>query len=127
MDLLNAEDLAYMRATQADARPTAAELARRVTGRTPTGGTTTTYGEAVPVDVRLDAAADEVPETLAARLGTASPVKVVMDLAYDVRDGDRLTVSAVEVYEIVTDGTPDRWATAQIVWAKRTVYPPRVA
>lgn len=123
--MLTPEDLAYMRETQAEARPTAADLRRRVTTRTPTGGSTVTWGDPVPVNVRIVAAPDEVPQPLAARFDTATPHKVVMDLERDVRDGDRLEVSPVEVYEVVSDGAPDAWSTAQIVWARRLTYPAR--
>lgn len=124
-DLLDAEDLAYLRATQAEARPTPAELRRKVTARTPTGGTTTTLGDGIPVDVRIDSAPDQVPAPMAARLGPATPYKVTLDTGVDVRDGDRIDVSPTEQYETVSDGDPDRWATAQTVWARRVTYPPR--
>lgn len=126
-DLLTAEDLAYMRSTQADARPTTATLRRKVTGRTATGGTTTTWGAPVQVTVRVDASPDEVPTQMASRMGTATPYKIVTDPGVDVRDGDRLEVSPVEAYELVSDGDPDRWATAQVLWARRTTFPPRTA
>lgn len=124
-DLLRPEELSYMRATQADARPTLAQFRAKVTTRTPTGGTTTTHAVGDPVDVRIDAARDELPQPLAARFGTATPYKIVMDLVRDVRDGDRLDVTATEAYEIVTDGDPDRWATAQVVYARRIAFPAR--
>lgn len=124
-DLLRAEELDYMRATQADARPTLAQFRAKVTARTPTGGTTATHADGDPVDVRIDAARDELPQPLAARFGAATPYKIVMDLVRDVRDGDRLDVSPSEAYEIVTDGDPDRWATAQVVYARRIAFPAR--
>lgn len=124
-DLLAPEDLAYMRATQAEARPTAAEFQRRVVGRSPTGGQVTTWGEPERVDVRLDGSPDEVPTEVAARLEGGTVTTVTMDLAQDVRDGDRLVVSPTEVYEFVSDGDPDRWATAQVVYARRVTWPPR--
>lgn len=114
-----------MRETQALARPTQATLRPRTSVRTPTGGTTTGYGDGDLVDVRIHAAADELPIALASRFGTATPHKIVMDLVRDVRDGDRVEVSPTEVYEVVTDGDPDAWATAQIVYAHRVTYPVR--
>lgn len=126
-DLLTPDDLAYMRSTQADARPTAAALRRKVAARTATGGTVTTWGNPVPVTVRVDASPDEVPTQMASRMGTATPYKIVMDTGLDVRDGDRLEVSPAEAYELVSDGDPDRWATAQVLWARRTAFPPRTA
>jgi hypothetical protein len=122
---LDDADLAYMREVQAEHRPTAATLSRQVTTRTPTGGSTSTWDEGTPVDVRLSAPTDEVPAALAERYGVAALVKVVLDLVSDVRSGDRLTVSPTEVYQVVTDGTPDRWATAQVVWAVRQTWPSR--
>lgn len=124
-DLLSAEDLAYMRATAAEARPTAATLSRRVSVRTPTGGQSDTWDAGQPVDVRLDGSPDKVPEDLAARYERGDLVKITMDQVYDVRDGDRVSVSPTEVYEVVTSGDPDRWATAQVVWARRITYPAR--
>lgn len=123
---LTDDELAYMREVQADNRPTAATLTRRAVGRDASGGQVDGWTDPELVDVRLDGAPDKVPAALAARYDTGALVKVVMDLALDVRSGDRLTVSPVEVYQIVTDGDPDRWATAQVVWALRTVYPRRV-
>lgn len=124
-DLLSSDELAYMRETQAEARPTAATLQRRVTTRTSTGGSTVGWGEAEPVDVRIKQAPDEVPAMLASRYEGGTLSKIVLDLTRDVRDGDRITVSATEVYEVVSEGAPGAWTTAQIVWARRTVYPAR--
>lgn len=123
--LLTPEDLAYMRETQASTRPTEADLARKVTVRTPTGGTTSGYPSSEPVAVRITSSPDEVPAVLAAQYEGGTLAKVTMDLVHDVRSGDRLTVSPTEVYEFVSDGTPDEWATAQIAWARRTVHPAR--
>lgn len=122
---LTDEELAYMRSTQAEHRPTEATLARRVTTRSPSGGSVDTWDDEQPVQVRIDAAKDKVPEALAARYPIAGLAKVSMDLALDVRSGDRLTVSPTQVYEVVTDGEVDEWTTAQIVWVNRTVRPAR--
>lgn len=123
--LLSSDELAYMRATQAEARPTPATLQRRLTTRTPTGGSVVGWGVAVPIDVRVKQAPDEVPPMLASRYEGGTLSKITLDLVHDVRDGDRVTVSAVEVYEVVSEGAPGAWTTAQIVWARRTVYPAR--
>lgn len=125
MDLLTPEDLAYMRATQADARPTPADLLRKVATRTPTGGQAVTYGPAEPVMVRIDGQVDEVPQTLASRFEGGTAYSIAMDLVLDVRDGDHVQVSPTEVYEVVSDGNPDRWATAQNVYARRLTFPAR--
>lgn len=122
---LTAEELAYMRSTQAEHRPTEATLARRVTTRSPSGGSVDTWGEEQPVQVRIKADKDQVPEALAATYPLAGLARVTLDLVHDVRSGDRLTVSATEVYEVVTDGELDAWTTAQVVWVNRTVRPPR--
>lgn len=126
-DLLTAEELAYMRETQAEARPTPATLERRVTVRTPTGGQSDTWTAGEAVTVRLDGSPDSIPAAVAARYDVATLTKVVMDLAPDVRSGDRLTVTPTEVYQFVTDGEPDRWATAQVCYANRQTYPTREA
>lgn len=124
-DMLTDAELAYMRETQAQARPTPATLSRRVTTRSPSGGQVDTWSEAEPVMVRLDGAADRIPAAIAARYDVAALAKVTMDITTDVRSGDRLTVTPTEVYQVVTDGDPDRWQTAQVVWANRQGYPPR--
>jgi len=122
---LSAEELAYMRETQAEHRPTEATLSRRESSRSPSGGSVDTWGEEQPLDVRISSSKDKVPEALAAQYGLEGLAKASMDLVHDVRSGDRLTVSPTEVYQVVTDGTPDQWATAQIVWLNRSVRPAR--
>lgn len=123
--MLSDEDLAYMRATAADARPTPADLLRRTATRTPTGGTAVGWGDPEPVMVRINGTPDEVPQPLADRFEGGTLVEVTMDLVLDVRAGDRLDVSPTERYEVISDGAPDAWATAQVVFARRTVYPAR--
>jgi hypothetical protein len=123
---LSEPELAYMRETQAEARPTEAGLRRRVQGTTASGGRADTYADPATVGVRLDGNEDNVPPQVLAAVGGAKPVKITMDLV-EVRSGDTLTISASEVYQIVTDPDPDEWATAQVVWAKRTVWPKRTA
>ena len=122
--MLSDEDLAYMREAQAELRPTEAQLHRRIQGTSPSGGRGNDFQPAEPVNVRLDGRAQNVPASVLAVIGSGRPIKVTMDLV-EVQSGDELEVSAVERYQIVTDADPDRWATAQVVWAKRTKFPPR--
>jgi len=122
---LDAAELAFMRETQAEHRPTAAELSRRISTRSPTGGQVDGWAEAEPVQVRLAAVPDRVPSALADKYGMEALVQVSLDLTHDVRSGDRLTVSPTEAYQIVTDGEPTAWTTAQTCWANRTVRPRR--
>ena len=123
---LTDEDMAYMRETQADHRPTSADLRRKVPGsRTPTGGVVATWAAPEPVMIRIDGAPDEVPQVIADRLEGGTAVSIAMDMVPDVRWGDTLTVSITEVYEVVSDGDPDAWATAQVVIARRIVRPNR--
>jgi hypothetical protein len=124
VSLLEPEDLAYMRETQAEARPTEAQLRRQTQGTSPSGGRTSGWSAPEPVAIRLDGTPSNVPAAVVAVLGSAKPVKITMDLV-DVRDGDTLEVTATEVYTLVTEADPDRWATAQVVWAKRTKWPAR--
>lgn len=121
---LTAEDLAYMRMVQADHRPTPADLRHRTSVNDGLGGRTDTFGPVQPVQVRLDGTPDEVPASIADRAEGGTLVHVVMDLVQVYR-GDTLTVSATEAYEVVSEGDPDRWNTAQEVWARRTVFPAR--
>jgi hypothetical protein len=126
VDGLTPEELAYMRQTQAEHRPTEATLSRRTSVRTPSGGSTDSWvPDEAPIDVRIDSAPDEIPEALAARYGIAGLAKATLDLVHDVRSGDRLTVSPEQVYEIVTDGEVDAWTTAQVVWMNRLTRPAR--
>lgn len=122
--MLTPEELAYMRETQTATRPTEAALVRRTQGTTPSGGRGSVDAEAVPVDVRLDGRESNVPPQVVAVVGGGQAVKVTMDLV-EVRSGDLIRVSATEVYQVVTEADPDEWATAQVVWARRTVWPSR--
>lgn len=122
--MLSPEDLAYMRETQAEARPTAAELVRRSQSGTASGGRTDSWADGEPIQIRLDGKESSIPAQVIALVGSAKAVKIVMDLV-EVRSGDVIRVSSVEEYQVVTDGDPDQWATAQVVWAKRTVESPR--
>jgi hypothetical protein len=124
-DGLTAEELAYMRETQAAHRPTEATLSRRSSGKDETGGPVDTWSDGEPVAVRLNSSPDRVPEALAQRYGLAGLAKASMDLVVDVRAGDRLVISPAETYEVVTEGEPDAWTTAQNVWVNRLTYPSR--
>jgi hypothetical protein len=123
-DLLTPEELAYLRQSQDDARPTPAVLRRRVQGTTASGGRANSYAADVPVTVRLDNTERRVPAQVTAIAGAGKAVKITMDLV-ECQSGDLIKVSETEVYEQVTDGDPDQWATAQVIWAKRTVSPRR--
>lgn len=127
MPLTDAE-LAYMREVQAEHRPTTATLRRRTATRTATGGSTTGWeapGDGEPVMVRISQAEDEIPEVLASQYAQEGLSKITLDLVSDVRSGDRLDVSAVEGYVLVTDGSNDAWDTAQVVWGRRDLFPAR--
>jgi hypothetical protein len=133
-DLLTPDDLAYMRETQDDARPTIVTHWPRAVTRTPGGGTESTHTQGRAVRVRIDAAPDEVPQTLADRYQGGTLCKIVCPLGLDVRDGDQFrhagtlpetTTTITTTYEVVTDGEQDTWATAQIVWARRLNRPAR--
>lgn len=119
---LTDEDLAYMRETQADHRPTAATLVPRIEASDGMGGTTPSDGEPQPVDIRVSQA-DEVPDTVADRYGP-NVLTIVLDLV-PVRSGDSIRVSATEWYEVVSDGDQGEWTTAQVVYAVRTRWPAR--
>ena len=117
---LTDEDLAYMRETQAEHRPTQATLVRRTEVPDGMGGTTYQDGDPTPVAIRV-APSEDVPEVLADRYG-AGIVDLTMDLAI-VTAGDRITVNATEAYEVVSDGAIGEWTTAQVVLAVRTAWP----
>lgn len=125
-DLLSWRDLEYMRATQAEARPTGVWLQRYATGRGPGGDRTRVpFGQPVPMAARIWHQPDEVPQVLADRYEGGTLVKIVLDMVLDVRDGDRIT-SGDRSYELVSEGDPDVWSTAQPVWARRLDRPARV-
>lgn len=121
---LSDADLAFMREVQAEHRPTTADLTKLTETPDGSGGRTKAWSAPAPVGVRIDGQPDEIPTAVAERVQGGTAYKIVMDLA-DVRLGDRLTVSASEVYELVSEGDPDRWATAQVVWAQRIAFPGR--
>lgn len=117
---LDAEDLAYMRETQAEHRPTAATLVRRGETSDGMGGYTPEAGEPQPIQVRI-AQAEGIPEALADRY-QAGLVQITMDLV-TVTSGDAIQVSGSEAYEVVSDGAIGEWTTAQTVLASRTTWP----
>jgi hypothetical protein len=121
--LLDAYDLAYMRETQAEARPTEAELVRMTQGTTPSGGRGNVPATPEPIQIRLDGKEKAIPQVVTALAGSAKPVKVVMDMV-DVRGGDIIRVGATD-YQVITDPDPDEWATALVVWTKKVKGPAR--
>lgn len=114
--MLTDEDLAYMRETQALARPTEATV--RVMGSGTSdgmGGTTSgTLGQSQPLQVRVDDNPD-VPVDVAGRYDVPL-VKIVADLV-DLTIGSIITVPGVASYKVVTTAHPDEWTTAQVVYA----------
>ena len=121
--MMTEADLAYMREVQAAFRPTAANLQSRTSGPDGMGGRTDGYGADQPIMVRIDGSPEAIPTEIAGRYQGGSLVMVTADLVM-LRSGDRIVVSATEVYQIVSDGDPDRWATAQQVVAERVAFPP---
>lgn len=121
---LTPSELAYMRETQAEHRPTPADLTTQTLTPDGAGGRTRVWGAPAPIAVRIDGQPDEIPANIADRFQGGTAYKITTDLV-DIRAGDRLTVSATEVYEVVSDGDTDRWATAQVVWAQRVTFPLR--
>lgn len=126
-DLLSPEDLAYMRSTQAEARPTTMVLQRYRLGRGPGGDrVSVAHGEPEPLAARVWHEPDDVPAVLADRYEGGTLCKVHMDQVHDVRDGDRLVDAGTgHSYELVSDGEPDAWATSQPTWARRLDRPER--
>lgn len=118
--MLTDDDLAYMRETQALHRPVQANLVPRTETPDGMGGTDTADGQAVPIAIRV-AASDEVPQVLADRYGVGV-CTIVTDLVA-ITQGDAITVTATEAYEVVSDGPIGTWQTAQVVYAVRTLWP----
>lgn len=117
---LTDEDLAYMRETQAEHRPTAATLQNVTDAPDGMGGTNATEGEPEPIMVRVSPA-ESIPEAIASQYG-AGVVTITMDLAI-VTSGDKIVVSPLEAYQVVSDGAVGTWTTAQQVLAVRTTWP----
>lgn len=126
MSLLDPEDVAYMRATQREAQPSAALLFRRTRTSDGKGGYTyaypTTPDDVLPV--RLNQAADQtsagdVPENLAQKYQATDLTRVHADAdGPRLRVHDRIRVLGVD-HVIVSEAEPAAWTTAQIVWAVR--------
>jgi hypothetical protein len=128
-DLLTGADLDYMRATQAEARPTPVWLQRYGTTRLPGGDVTRVpLGEPIPMLARIWDEPDQQPQALADRYEGGTLSKIALDMVLDVRAGDRITVDGTSRrWDIVSEGEPDAWSTAQPVWARRVDRPERTA
>lgn len=114
--MLTPEDLAYMRETQAEARPTTASLRRTTSVSDGAGGRKTVQADPEPIAVRI-AHADAVPAVVAEKYGPEA-VQITLDLVA-VASGDVIVVSPGESYKIVSDGSLGEWTTAQVVAAVR--------
>lgn len=129
-DLLSGRDLDYMRATQAEARPTPVFLQRYHRVRSAGGDwTMVPLNGPTPMAARIWDPPDEVPQVLADRYEGGTLAKVHLDMVLDVRVGDRVTVEdgSARIYEVVSDGTMDAWSTSQPLWAVRLDRPARTA
>jgi hypothetical protein len=128
MALLDADDVAYMRATQDEAMPTTAVL-RRQAGVVSDGmgGTTSGSGAPTPIMVRLNMANDkssggDVPQNLAQKYAATDLVLIHVDPTDPALNGlplatqDRITVGTT-VYVVVSEGWSSTWTTAVAVWA----------
>lgn len=126
-DLLTGRDLDYMRATQAEARPTTVWLQRYAEMRTAGGDQQRIpLGAPIPMAARIWNTPDEVPQVLADRYEGGTLSKIVLDMVLDVRAGDRLWIDGTtRSWELVSEGEPDVWTTAQPVWARRLDRPVR--
>lgn len=119
-DLLNPDDLAFMRETQAEARPTAADLRAATPGGSDAmgGRTDATLGDPQPVQVRiyrnLNLQGSVTPAELGDRYGS-SLVKVTADLVA-IPEGSTIT-TAGHRYQVVSGNTVQAWSTATVVWA----------
>lgn len=119
---LTSDELAYMRETQAEDRPTAANLVPRNETPDGMGGTDTEAGDPIPIQVRIATNERRVPDAILAQNEGATVVTITMDLVA-VQAGDQITVSGTEAYEVVSDGDLAAWTTAQQVYAVRRVWP----
>lgn len=126
MALLNDDDLAYLRETQAEVRPTTVDHHRaRAAASDGMGGQTGGgWDDPVPIAVRITqvedkASGDDVPQALADRFGLADLVQVTTDLT-PMAPGDYLHDTArARWYVLVSYGEAQDWTTAQVVWAAR--------
>lgn len=116
--MLTAEDLAYMRDTQDDARPTPASLVRRTETPDGMGGETSGDAAPLPIHIRVKSADRTFPNAIVEQFGT-SLVGITMDLV-EVSSGDHVTVTPTETYEVVSQGAVQDWTTAQQVYAVRS-------
>lgn len=132
MALLDDDDLAYVRETQAEVRPTEVNYYAHTPGASDGRGgrTNGTWAAAEPLAVRItqvqdSATSDDVPTALAARYDVADLVRVTSDLV-SLKPGDYLHDQARDRwYAIVTHGLPQDWTTALQVWATLADGDPR--
>jgi hypothetical protein len=135
MTLLDPEDLAYARETQAEVRPTPAELFAGINTPGGTGyvsdgmGGRITLAElgdpepvSTPIMVRITRPTDNtssgsVPTNLAGQYGPADLWKIKTDLVA-IAVGDRIK-TATTTYLVVSEGDTGSWTTAQTVWATK--------
>lgn len=117
---LNDDDLAYMRETQADHRPSTATVHRATRTSDGLGGKAETSASGEVVAIRIDSEA-EVPDAIATEFGV-NVVRVTADLV-SLNHGDVLQVEGGPSYRIVSDGDMDPWTTAQRLWAVRQEPP----
>lgn len=137
MSLLDADDLAYMRDTQADAMPVTAVLFPGI-NRGPEGvGTGQTISDGmggrlhvgdlgdpqtgVPIIVRITRMTDNtsggtIPSDLGAKYGASELWKLKVETDTTVVTGDRI-VSAGVTYQVVSEGDQGSWTTARTIWA----------
>lgn len=129
MSLLDDGDVAYMRETQADVRPTAADF-YPWSDRVPDGlgGHITGFpdlDDGQPVQVRIvrvndNTSSDDLPSDLAGKYGASDLRKVAMDLV-TVKAGDLLhDLDRDRWYELVSGVETQEWTTAHITWAVPT-------
>jgi hypothetical protein len=113
--MLTDEDLAYMRETQAEVRPTEATVRIATPGGSDGmgGRTAPTLSDPEPIQVRVDDNPD-VPADLAGRYDVPL-VKIVADLV-PMPVGSLIAVPG-RTWKVVTTYDVDEWATAQVVYA----------
>lgn len=110
---LTPDDLAYMRETQADHRPTEATLTPQGSASTPLGGRSRGGGAPVPIAIRIDSEA-KIPESIATAFGVDA-VRITADLVA-IATGDLIAAEGA-TYRVVSEGDTDPWTTAQRLWA----------
>lgn len=120
--MLDAEDLAYLRETQAEVRPTEVDLYRRTAPQSDGMGGRTGGGwsDPNPIAVRIvqgNQTTDDLPQDVASRYATTDLHKVTADLV-TIGDGDHLhDVARGRWWRVVSDGVAQDWSTALQVWA----------